>query len=434
MKTIVALALIFAPLFVQANLCRKLTGDTAYLREQLGRDFNPSEEVYNDAWNEMLDLRKKGVELYDKVISKTRNKPVLPEAETLALLANPEMTYYHDQLAHVLEIALKDRSEKSMNQKILSALKDNLHNAVPSDTVEKRIESLKNEKPGALLQALGQMTLPELQRLVYGRNPLKPSPESLLGQYINTTGAATVVRTFPRGPNRQEGPKKLVVSLSPRSFKKYSELFTLVNFLIHVHSPNQGTLYLAHEGLSGSYANHSEDLRAPSPGALLPHILLSTSEGQRARLFFELGKSGGEAKEPWDLDNYCAKGGYSSCTHWVGNIPVGDKLVNRYSFPGQVDDHADNSVGKGVQSQRLEPYENDNLITSLVWKVPGHQQLADVIGLHRANISAELANPGWVAYSLLGSAGVDRVPFVFLTTSNHRSPIPKDFDLQISAY
>jgi hypothetical protein len=431
-----ALLLVFIPLFAQANLCRMLTEDSALTREKLSQDLAPQTSGQVTAqWTEMVALRERTLQLYDQVVQQTRTAPVLSEWQTLSVLANPEMAYYHKRLNMVLESALADGTQKTMNQKILSAVKKSLRNAVPKDTIEKRIEALVNNERGSLLQALGEMNLSEVQRLVYGKNPLRPSNDSLLGQYIKATGAATRVRTFTRGPRRMDGPKKLVVSLSPQSFEKYNELFSLVNFLIHMHSPQQGTLQLVHEGMWGSYGRNTSAMRAPGMGALLPHVLLTTSEGQRARLFFELAKSGaGEAREPWQLENYCATGGYASCTHWFGNIPVGDKLVKEYTFPGKVDQYANNSVGPGPQTKVLKPFEHANPLASLVWKAPGHQQLSDVIGLHRANISGELANPGWVAYSLLGGAGVDRVPFVFLATTDHRSPIPKNFDLQISAY
>jgi hypothetical protein len=431
-----ALLLVLIPAFAQANLCRTLTEDPTLMREKLSQELTPSEDLAtNEPWTVMLETRAKAYKLYDRVLRQARSEePVLPQWETLSLLANAEMAYYHQHLGDVLEMALANKSAKSMNEKILISLRKNLRNVVPKDTIEKRIEKLVNKEPGSILQALGQMDLSEVQRLVYGTNPLRPSEDSLLGQYINATGATTVVRTFPKGPRRMDGPKRLVVSLSRSSFKRYNKLFGFLNFLIHVHTPNQETLSLSHEGLFGSYGRNKSDFRAPRLGTLLPHILLSTSEGQRARIFFDLALSAGMAREPWRLENYCARSGYSSCTHWFGNIPVGDKRVDKYTFPGRVDEHADASVGKGPQTRKLKPFKNPNPLTSLVWKVPGHEQLADVLGLQKSNIEGEFANPGWVAYTLLGAAGVDRVPFVFYSTRDHRQPIPRNFDLQISAY
>jgi hypothetical protein len=410
------------------------------LRESLRNELEvvqPEPGTYvqvNERWQNLRIERAESLELYDRAMRAARTPLIIGELDVLNLLSNPEMTYYHSRLKSALKSALADKSTKSMNQKILAALKRSLKNAVPKDSIDERIESFQKNEKDSLLRVLGQMDLKELQTLVYGTNLRNPSPDSLLGQYLSSTGATTSMRAFPKGPRRSDGEPKLVVSLSQRSFAKYKALFSTINYLIHVHSPQQGTLYVAHEGMSGSYANLQSEIRAPSPGALLPHILLTTSEGQRARLFFALGSQSSEAREPWDLENYCAKGGYSSCTHWFGNIPVGDKLVEGYTFPGKVDEHAYNNVPRTPRYRQLREYVSDNPLMKLVWKVPGHEQLADVLGLQRANTSGEFANPGWVAYNLIGAADVDRVPIVFLTVGNHRKPIPRDFDLQISAY
>jgi hypothetical protein len=63
-------------------------------------------------------------------------------------------------------------------------------------------------------------------------------------------------------------------------------------------------------------------------------LYFKTSEAQRLTKYFELGAENGDlAQYPWNLGKYCSKeGGYTSCTHWVGNIPVGDKVVKEYKF------------------------------------------------------------------------------------------------------
>src|SRR5690606_16617256 len=130
----------------------------------------------------------------------------------------------------------------------------------------------------------------------------------------------------------------------------------------------------------------------------------------------------------WELDGYCAAGGYTCCTHWIGNIPIGDKKVSSYSFPGNVDEHAGNARGTGPQRQKLKPYDYPNPLMQLVWQVPGNEQLADVLGVHRSKMSGELAKSGWVLHTLAGAVGRDRVPVVFYFVSNHKDEIETPID------
>ena len=163
--------------------------------------------------------------------------------------------------------------------------------------------------------------------------------------------------------------------------------------------------------------------------------MLSTREGSRAAQYFRLGATEQQtALTPWNLPGYCATGGYSSCTHWVGNIPLGDRMVWEYKFPGYVDTYASNRVPPTADPrvQVLAPYDSANPLARRVWKVPGNEQLADALGLQAANLRGEFANPGWVAHSLTGSASVDRVPVVFLVVPDARAAISADFALQIN--
>ena len=100
------------------------------------------------------------------------------------------------------------------------------------------------------------------------------------------------------------GPSRLVVSMSEESFPVYLELFKNEHYLAHVHTPQQGTLYVAHNGKYGSYGRLQSSLRTPQLDTLIPHILLSTTEANRVSNFFNLATSNQNyALTPWELRN-----------------------------------------------------------------------------------------------------------------------------------
>ncbi len=392
---------------------------------------------------------------YEQYLEVTRQHPYLERIFTkdqvLKTLLQERMPLRSDSLVELIE-NLSKTSVASLNGRTLSTvLKKNLEGKVPAETIPARVEKFLNGTPDSLGRVLGDMTLKEVQLLTYGKDPLNPSPQSLLGKYIAETGAQTAIKNFSLGPKRKNSTQaRLVVAVSEASFARYLELFKKPNFLIHVHTPQQGTLYVAQNGLHGSYGSLTNELRLPSIGTIMPHILLSSKEANRSTNFFKLGGINGElAQYPWELKNkddvsYCARSGYSSCTHWFGNIPLGDKTVDGYKFPGRVDEHADYDVPEGRQYKKLVPYDLKFLDTEidaeearlvrLVWKTPGNEQLASVLGLERKNVAGEFASPGFVAVSLTAAAPVTRVPVVFLITSDHRLEIDPNFDPQIEAY
>jgi hypothetical protein len=332
---------------------------------------------------------------------------------------------------------------------LISAVTRSEQDLTEKQVLERVKAFLKNPKAATLRSMAGELSLEDLRLAFTGPNSLKPSAESWLGQYIDRTGAQVLVRRFSKGLGRALGDEKLVVAVSPQSFQDFLDLIAKRrHFLFHIHTPSQGTLALGFEGQFGHYANLSSPMRAPTMGTLMPGILLSSTESERARLYFQLGagQRGGAALTPWTLEDYCATGGYSSCTHWFGNIPVGDKKVTEYSFPGFIDEHASNSISsdkrvdKKPRVKKLRPYSTQGMdsgqadLLKRVWKVPGNEQLADVLGLKRANLAGEFANPGWVAHSLLGGTDLERIPVVFWVVDDHTRRIPKNFPLQIDAY
>ncbi len=368
---------------------------------------------------------------------------LFPKSLVTAILAEEENAVLARNFRAILERAAADTGSAPATEKVQAALRSVLDGRVPAKTIEPRIRALRSGSTIALRRALGDMTLAETQLLLHGGNPLRPTADSLLGKYLQETGAATVVRTFPRGPaagpgsTARQGPERLVVAVSEQTMPAFLKYFSGENLLGHLHTPGQGTLYLSFRAKVGSYGSMSGEMRMPTEGTIMPEILLKTSEAQRAEQFFDLAsRNGSVAQRPWELPNYCATGGYDSCTHWVGNIPVGDRLVTEYKFPGAIDSYASNQVPPTTDPrvQPLRPYENSNPLVHRVWKVPGNEQLADVIGLGPQNLAGRLANPGWVAHSLTGVAPIGRVPVVFYFVGDARAPIAADFALGINAH
>lgn len=307
---------------------------------------------------------------------------------------------------------------------------------------------LSSENPSQVAQALSAMTLQDVQRRIYGEDPLHPSPESLLGQYISSTGAATLIRRFGStatgGSSGQQnfsgplGPERLVIAVSQESLPEYVQLFSAPYFIVHAHGQNQGTLYVGFEGVGGNIvvarpSSGTTSLLRYSQGAIWPHLLLTTTEAGRVRRYFDLGGANTAfAKFPWQLPGYCATGFFACCTHWFGEMPIGDRYVTEYAFP----------FDPSNRTPRIAPLQNYprisdprlDFLTHQVWRLPrAPMQLYEVLGLRDAGMEGEFANPGWVAIRLTGSAPVERVPFVFYHVADHRQPIPPDFPTSISA-
>lgn len=429
---------------------------------------------------------------------------VLPMCALEAIASDLGERYYQKRLTKVIaliqndldfdfsETAFKTILEKSLvNQVAQTTIEARVSNffkpVAPSEVhltkrqkrkhpelVAKPLELALEERIASLKQVLGEIDRNELLILIHGGDPLNPTPESLIGQYIERTGAKTVVRTFEKNPTTHEkGETKLVIALSSRSMAVYKELFSRPEFLIHFHTPGQGTLYIMHEGKTGSYMELNGQVNDVQEGSLLPHIALKSSEAERMMLLRELGSNHNnlnDLREPWNLkirgENgrdtpYCGAGGYDSCTHWFGDLPLGDDMVDHYKFPGRVDQYAHNYNSpniRGPQITEMKAYSLDQIknylsyhyirdpkqqqdyakLISLVWgnTGTGHMQLSEMFGPTelQANLDGEYANPGYVAYRLTGNVSNVFVPFVFLGTYDHTRAIRENFDTQIRAY
>ena len=154
------------------------------------------------------------------------------------------------------------------------------------------------------------------------------------------------------------------------------------------------------------------------------------------------------AQQPWGLRGedgnlFCKSSGYSSCTHWIANIPIGDETVKVYKFPGNVDGYAGSAVDSKSQITKLTPYKVDPAYPLVVrdliqrtWTIPGQKQFVEVLGKKElsASLRGEYANPGYVATRLVGHVSRERMPVVFISLPDHRTPIDPNFDPKISAY
>ncbi len=327
-------------------------------------------------------------------------------------------------------------------------LRTHLRGKVPASSIEARIRNdLRDTSSFAgLKRALGEMTIEESQLHLHGGNPLAPTADSLLGRYLSETGATVGTRSFPVAPGSSTlSESRLVVNVDATTLPVWKQIFGNEHLFGQLHGPNQGALHVAFDGRMVSWSGNLGEIRMPTLDSFMPAIVLSSPEGGRLHRYFTYGKdysSFTKIRNPWVQAEYCARGAYGSCTHWFGNLPIGDRLVTEYKFPGWVDHDPYTPVSeRGVNdpSPRIEvlnPYqtaESDEALREIL-RYPGHEQFSDVIGLTRQQLGAELANPGWVAYSVLGHAPVERAPVVFRFVQDTRVPFDGNFDLKINAH
>lgn len=282
------------------------------------------------------------------------------------------------------------------------------------------------------------LNLQDVGTAVHGGNPLEPTADSLVGQYLASTNAATVVRTFPNGPGGAEGVEKLAVALSPQSFNEFLRIFGSGSnlsknlFFVH-HYPQSNTFYFVYKGKLGSYARTTQNAAFHSVGTLVIPILLDDAEAGRLEKFLALAAIHETfARSPWKLTGsdgtYSTSSAFQGCTNWVGQMPLGSKTVTRYIFPS-----GDNGEMPNVQALlrysdpvNMSP-DNVALLRS-VWKVPGHQQFGDML-YPEGYRAGEFTNVGWIAHVTLGRLDLDRVPFMFYEVADHTAPLAANFPL-----
>ena len=376
-----------------------------------------------------------------KVLSTLAVQELLAESASAPLIRSLERVFNHDAGTTILG---------SIDKSLVKSLEANLRGLVPEATIKPRIANLLADPSSltALKRALGELSLAETQAMYFGSNPLAPSAESWLGKYISETGAATLVRQFETAPGSGDfGVARLVVSVDAQSMPAWIKYFGNEHFFGQLHTPNQGTLLVTFNNHTASWsgANRTNAMRMPTVDSFAPLMILSSTEGGRMERYFTYGKdwdSFQRIRNPWENAEYCATGAYGSCTHWFGNIPIGDRLVTEYKLPGWVDyDPYTPPALRGPQDpspriETLNPYrraESDETLREVL-RYPGHEQLSTLMGLERQQLGAELANPGWVAISVLGHAPQSRVPVVFRFVADAKAPLAEDFNLMINAH
>ncbi len=281
------------------------------------------------------------------------------------------------------------------------------------------------------------LTLDAVLFQLHGKDYLQPSKESLLGKYIAETGAQTITRKFWRAPDgsrlppHELGPARLIVPVSQATFPLFKKYFSSIHFLhlLHEHGNRVAFEGMRSGGDNWSGQNLDVEFQFPGNGKITSPMILSSSEGLRAKKYFQLARlfpgqyrdQSNLARYPWYLRGaergaYCGAGAWATgCGTWIGNMPIGDELVDEYYFP------AGDADGDGAIHPKLQNYVTKDLnlkpeteaLLREVWTVPGHKQLAEILD-KGANRRGEFENAGWTSITFLGSASPKRVPVVFL--------------------
>jgi hypothetical protein len=413
-------------------------------------------------------------------------KALLPESEIYPLLADETMTYYPSILLQALRkmtapapvpipapVPVLGRVEQFRH-----ALSEVLAGKVPAATIHARIAGLETHTPAAYRRAFGDMTLEEVQLLVHGGDPLHPTPDSLLGKFLAESGTQTVARSFRVGvplPGQDAariplGPQRLVVGLDAANFPIFEKYFNrpeLSWFFGHAQVSQGGKIF--------SYSKNGEAFGLPpSINEVLPVVLTKTTESQREAEYFQFMVKAKAtpnwdfnnlATYPWRIPGYCTAGAWEACPQWIANMPIGDQLVDRYTFPGMrpeerhaqavnrlprpegMSDADYNAFNAAPRVTPLNDYDVNNPAIQALWPRRhgpmsdydkrllrrvwgtslGHQQFAYAVGLGTQSERQQFVNPGWVIVTLLGKTSVDRSPVVFVRVNDHTQPISPDF-------
>ncbi len=307
------------------------------------------------------------------------------------------------------------------------------------------------------------LTLNEVQELFHGPDYLHPSADSLVGKYLAETGAATLIQPFWTAPEnsifppRERGPKRLVVSVSPKTFPVFMKYFSSKHFLYLL---NEHGTFAAFEGKMSNpnevgwqahvldtdlafldQSNLSQSRYVTNLPRIAAPMILDSNEGDRAHDYFELARRAPKvARKPWELKNaggkrYSTRGGWADgCGTWIGNMPIGNELVDEYFFAsGDAD-------GTQPAHAKLIPFDvpagldaETTALLKKVWTVPGHKQLSEILD-PQANRRGEFDNSGWTTYKFVGTATPERVPVIFYFVENAHKRIKPDFEFAMDRY
>lgn len=385
-------------------------------------------------------LDANGKKLYDGYKSLDSSiQRFLTDQDLLMFAEETDATVFRGRMQKLIEglQGKPDAQLESEIKKIAQQILSDDHFSVRE--ISARFQDWKAIKGSRWFRLLGDRSLDEVRSLYLGSTPGKISSTSLIGRYIEATQANVRKIRVPIAPGSTElGPEKWIVPVSARSFdefKKIAQTDYFISILGHAAILKNAEII--------THLNAASAMRLPRAGTPLPMLILKTSESERLNRYLELVKSGkfelwyDELKQPWMAGGYCKRGVYDCCTHWIGNLPIGDTLVSEYVFPAGEELLVENGQyvirnGKHV-FKPLEPIiaplspwvpenERQKQLTS-IWKVPGNMQLSEMIGQKAANIRGEFASPGWVIRTLMGPTTEERVPVIFYVVDDHTAPI-----------
>lgn len=400
---------------------------------------NPLHKYCPDFFLEVKTLQQKvaeldapGKEVYEKYQALTaaqKRSALISADEAAELSAENDIAIYRDHFKKMLEKIQENPNESA--KKLVEDYGKNLLTEMHFTEAEiaERIVNWKNKGEDRWYRLFGDRTLKEVQKLYIGNEVGAIAVDSLIGKYISETGAKTKKIRYPTKPGSTTlGQEKILIAVSANSleqFKKILEQPYSMSVLGHAHVLHRGNII--------THGAAKSEFRLPSVNTPLPFLMMKTSESERLNRYMNVVVERqneswyGTTKQPWKLQGYCAQGGYDCCTHWLGNIPLGDLRVDEYKFPGNFENN------QGPQIQKLATYTSDDEKIKQIWKVPGHQQFSAVIGQENANLQGQFASPGWVITTLLTKTENERVPVVFWITNDHTVDIPDDFQFRFEA-
>lgn len=268
------------------------------------------------------------------------------------------------------------------------------------------------------------LSLADIQQRYFGNiEGNEIDPNSLLGQYIAETGAKVSTKAFPLNPNAPElGVERILVPVSEKSLPAFLKYFSDPHFMSVLGHAN-----VLLEGTVHAYGGTVAEFRLPKANTPLPVLMLSDTEAKRLHDYMAAVPKhtdwmSSPLKMPWMLKDYTdvKEGCYQNCTHWIGNIPIGDKLVTEIVVPSS----KDQPVTLHLKEPNLPP---EHQYMKDIWTFPVHEPLSAVLGLAEKNGNGDFGSPGYVIHTLLGSAPIERVKFVFVVVADHTQAVAADF-------
>lgn len=378
-------------------------------------------------------LDEPGKEIFQKFqdLSATQKQSAsLTAEEAVELSAENDIGIFRERFKKIME-KVQENPNQSAKKIIEKEVKELLTEMQFTEAeILERIAHWKNGGEDRWYRLLGDRTLEEVRKLYMGNDVGAIAADSLIGKYLSETGAKIKIIRYPIKPGSTTlGEPKILISVSQdslESFKKIIDQPYSMSVLGHANVLHRGNIF--------TFGGEKSAFRLPSVNTPLPFLMMKTSESERFSRYMELAIErapneswNGTVKVPWKLPGYCATGGYTCCTHWLGNVPIGDLRVDTYKFPGKFENN------QPPQIKVLTQYESNDEKIKQVWKVPGHQQLSSVIGQEQANLVGQFSSPGWVIQTLLGKTDNQRVPVIFWITADHTAEIPDDFRFQFEA-